>query len=613
MRFIKALFRFLWRALDGLRKVMHLIVLLFIFLVIAAAFSPSIPVLSDKAALLVDPEGALVEQLSGDPLDRAISEAYVQGRPETLLRDLLDAIRAAKTDHRIKALVLDLKSMSGGGIAKLEELSAAVRDFRSSGKPVIAVGDSYDQSQYYVASNADEIYLDPEGMVLIEGFGYFRTFLKDAIDKLAIDVNIFRAGKFKSYTDQFSRSDMSDQDKEESRVWLESLWASYQVGVVRARRLGPTAISDYTREFMAGVKAKGGDTAAFALERGLVTEIKPRREVDDRLKALAGEDEHTHSFNSISAVTYAKLVHSHRALQREGRGKVGVLIASGEIIDGEQPPGTIGGESTAKLIRDARFDKDLRALVLRVDSPGGSVFASEMIRREVQAFKATGRPVIVSMSSTAASGGYYISMNADEIWASPSTLTGSIGVFAVFPTFERTLGKVGVTVDGFGTTPLSGALRLDRTLNEDTKQFLQASVIHEYQQFIGKVADARGKPVQDIDDIAQGRVWSGQDAKMHGLVDHLGLFQDALDAAGRRAGLTKDFEVKYIERPLGWRLAFAQQVNSLAARAIHALSPREGLLQQVAHVWSPFDAELHRLARIASQRESYYYCPCTVE
>ena len=613
MRIIRSIFRFLWLALDGLRKFLHLIVLLFIFLAIGAVLSPAMPVLGDKAALIIDPEGTLVEQLAGDPLDRAISEAYVQGRAETLLRDLVDSIHAAKNDRRIQALVLDLQHMNGGGLAKLEELSAAVRDFRSSGKPVIAMGDSYDQSQYYVAANADEIYLDPKGLVLLDGYGYFRTFFKEAIDKLAIDVNIFRAGKFKSYTEQFSRSDMSDQDKEESSAWLNSLWKSYQSGVTRARHLTDTAVNDYAQDFVNASKSKNGDSAAFALERGLVTELKTRREVEERLKAITGENEHTHSFKSVSAWDYIKLVHSQRVLKRNGRGNVGVLIASGEILEGEQPPGSIGGESTAKLVRDARFDKDLRALVLRVDSPGGSVFASELIRREVQAFKATGRPVIVSMSSTAASGGYYISMNADEIWASPATLTGSIGVFAVFPTLQRTLNKFGVNVDGIGTTPFTGALRMDRTLSEDTKQFLQVSVEHEYQQFIGNVAEARSKPVQDIDAIAQGRVWSGEDAKARGLVDHLGSFQDAMDAAARRAGLSKDYDVKFLERSLGWRAAFAQQVNALAARAIHALNPQASLLQSLRGAMDPLQAELRRVARVAASSEVYYYCPCTVE
>jgi protease IV len=412
MKTLATIFGFVWRVLDALRKVMHLIVLLVLFLGLAAALSPSIPIVPHKTALVIAPQGALVEQLAGDPFDRAVAELYGQQRAETLVRDLTDAIEAAKTDKRVEALVLDVGSMAGGGVAKLEEVARAVRDFRTSGKKVYAYGEGFDQAQYYLAAHADEIYLDPQGLILIDGFGYYRTFLKGLIDKLAVDVNVFRAGKFKSYTDQFSRSDMADTEEEESLGWLNSLWSQYQAGVVKARRLEEGAIADYANNFAALAKAQRGDLAAVALEKKLVTDLKSRREFEDQMKGLVGEDEDNHTFRAVAHWDYLANVRPARALHLDG-DRVGVVVASGEILDGEQPPGTVGSDSLARLLREALYEEAVKAVVLRIDSPGGSVFASEVIRREVDALRKAGKPVVASMSSVAASGGYYIAMDAD--------------------------------------------------------------------------------------------------------------------------------------------------------------------------------------------------------
>jgi len=610
MKFLRNLFSFLARGLDVLRKVLHLIVLLVIFGLLIGLLSPRIPIVPQQAALVLAPQGAIVEQLSGDPFQRAIAEAYGQGTAETLLRDLVDAVRAAQKDQRIKALVLDLGGMSGGGIAKMEELAAAIREFKASGKKVIALGEGYDQLQYYVAANADEIYLDPQGLVLIEGYGYYRTFLKGAIDKLAVEVNVFRAGKFKSYTDQFSRADMSEQEREESLAWLNSIWAQYQATVTKARGLEAGAIAAYVDEFAANTRARQGDLAAVALERGLVTEIKSRHQVEEELKALVGEDEDEHTYQGIFHWDYLHAVQPARKLHTGDR--LGVVVASGEILDGDQPPGTIGSDSAVRLLRKARYDDAIKGVVLRIDSPGGSMLASEIIRREIDALRDAGKPVIASMSSTAASGGYYIAMDADEIWASPTTLTGSIGVFAVVPTFQQTLEKIGVTTDGVGTTKLAGALGVDRSLTPEAKEILQASVEHAYDTFIGHVAAARNKPVNEIDAVAQGRVWSGVDASTHGLVDKLGSYRQALDAAAVRAKLGKDYNVEYIEPALGWREALAHQSQVLAARVTRALVPEQPWLQTARKMFSPIEAELARLARFNDPMQTYYYCMCSV-
>lgn len=611
MKAIAAFFSFVWRALDALRKVMHLIVLLVLFLGIAAALSPRIPIVPHKTALVIAPQGALVEQLAGDPFDRAIAELYGQQRAETLVRDLTDAIAAAKDDERVEALVLDLGHMAGGGVAKLEEVAAAIRDFRTSGKKVIAFGEGYDQAQYYIAAQADQVYLDPQGLVLIDGFGYYRTFLKGLIDKLQIDVNVFRAGKFKSYTDQFSRSDMSETEEEESLAWLNALWSQYQAGIVKARGLDEGAIAAYANDFAASAQAQGGDLAAVALDKKLVTELKSRREFAEEMKGLVGEDEDQHTYRSVPHWDYLAAVRPMRALHRDG-DRVGVVVASGEILDGEQPPGTVGSDSLARLLRDALHDDAIKAVVLRIDSPGGSVFASEEIRREVDALRDAGKPVVASMSSVAASGGYYIAMDANEIWASPSTLTGSIGVFAVFPTVERTLGKFGISIDGVGTTPLADSLRLDRTLQDQAKQILQSSVEHTYREFVGHVASARKKSFDDIDAVAQGRVWAGVDAHQRGLVDHLGSFKDALNSAAKLAKLGDDYHIQYIEPPLGWREAIALQSQALAARFARAVAPERQLFTPARRWFAPVEAELARLSRFTDPKQVYYYCPCAV-
>jgi protease-4 len=618
MKTIAAIAGFLWRVLDGMRKVMHFLVLLALFLIIAMLVSPNIPVVPHKAALVIAPQGPLVEQLSGDPFERAVAEAYGEHRAETLLRDVIEAIETARNDQRIELLVLDLGQMSGGGIAKLEEVAAAIRDFRASGKKVIAFGENYDQAQYYLAAQADEIYLDPQGLVLIEGFGYYRTFLKGVIDKLSVDVNVFRAGKYKSYTDQFSRSDMSEQEEQESLAWLSALWTQYTTNIDKANtdnsRSGPEGgggIAAYATGYAQLAKDHSGNLAEGALEKGLVTELKSRRDFEEQIKAIVGEDEEDHGYRGIAHWDYLAAVRSSKPLL-EG-DHIGVVVASGEIVDGEQPPGTIGGDSTAKLLRDALYDEHVKAIVLRIDSPGGSMFASEVIRREIEALHKAGKPVIASMSSTAASGGYYIAMGADQIWASPATLTGSIGVFAVFPTVERTLGKVGVTVDGVGTTPLAGSLRLDRTLNDSARDILQTSIEHAYSVFVGHVAEARKKSFEDIDAVAQGRVWAGIDAEKNGLVDKLGSFKDALNAAAAAAKLGKDYKVDYIEPALGWRAALATRSQVLAARVTRALLPEPQFLAQARELLAPFETELSRLARFGRDPlQVYYYCACSV-
>jgi protease IV len=607
---LKGFFGLVWRILEGIRRVLHLVLLLVIFGFILAALHTSMPVVPRTAALVIAPEGELVEQLASDPVRRAFGQASGGPAPETLLRDVTDAIAAAKSDSRIKLIVLDLGSLDTSGLSKLQEIGAALRDFRGSGKRVVVAADSLDQTQYYLAAQAGEVYLDPMGLVYLDGFSYYRMFLKDAIDKLGVDVNVFRAGTYKSYTDQFSRSDMAQSERDESSVWLQALWNAYQQDVTRARSLPAGALTDFISDEPAALTAVNGDAAKLALQRGLVTALKSRRQMADELKVLVGEDEDTHSFNSIPMNQYLTSVRSKRALKSKSDSKVGVVVASGEILDGRQPPGTIGGESTADLLRQARYDNTVKAVVLRVDSPGGSMFASEQILREVQTLRKAGKPVVVSMSTYAASGGYYISAAANQIFASPTTLTGSIGVFSVVPTFQRTLEKLGVKVDGLGTTTLAGDMRQDRPLTAASRQILQTSVDHAYSEFLRRVGDGRKKPVEDVDKIAQGRVWAGVDAQRIGLVDHLGGLKDATDAAAKLAELGSDYDVDYIEPELSLRQELLMQLRSetlYMGQMAGIIPPRS----DIERVLDPVLEQARAIAKLNDPRGLYAYCWCS--
>ena len=553
----------IWRGLDGLRKFLHLVVLLTIFGFVVGALRTSIPHIADESALVIAPKGEIVEQLSGSAVDQAMARVQGDAREETLLWDLVDALKAAKKDARIAAVVLDLNSMTAGGQPTLAELTAAIKDFRSSGKKVVAHATSFMQESYYVAAAADEIYLDPMGLVAIDGYERYRTYYKDLFDKLGVEINLFRVGAYKSAAEVYVRTDMSPEDREESIAYLNALWFNYRKAVAEARGLTPTDISDYVNNSVPAMLAAKGNSAKVALDAKLVTGLKSSLDVERRMVELVGGDSKKteekveadksdagESYNSTSLEDYLRVVQAEKRARSGGKDKIGVIIAAGEILDGSQPPGSVGGETAAMLIRQAREDEDVKAIVLRVDSPGGSVFASEQIYREVRAAQEAGKPVVVSMGDLAASGGYYIASSADEIWAHPATITGSIGIFGAIPTFQNTLNKIGVSVDGVGTTKLSGQLRLDRPLGEDAKVLLQSFIERGYEEFLAHVAEGRKKTRDEVHAIAQGRVWIGTDAKSNGLVDHLGLFDQAVKSAAKLAELTDDYEVERIEPEL---------------------------------------------------------------
>ncbi|RLE17218.1 MAG: signal peptide peptidase SppA, partial [Acidobacteria bacterium] len=518
---------------------------------IVVAFSGGGPEVPKSTVLVVAPAGNLVEQLGGDPIEKMKQEMMGGSEPETLLKDLVDAISSAKEDERVKALVLDFDKLGSGGLTKLQDLGAAIDDFKSSGKPVIATGDEYSQSGYYLAAHADEIFLHPMGMVMLDGFGRYRTYYKDGIDRLELDWNIFKVGTFKSAVEPYLRNDMSPAAREANVEWMGDLWRAFLTDTSEARGLPLEELVAYSENIGALIEAVDGDTAKAALNAGLIDTIATRDQVRDRLIELVGEDEDSHSYYRVSVDDFLEAEGGDRTGEKAKGDLVGVVVARGMILGGSQPPGKIGGDSTSALIRQARQDDSVKAIVLRVDSGGGSAFASEIIRRECQLAKEQGKPVVISMGSVAASGGYWISMASDEIWAHPTTITGSIGIFGMFPTYQKPLAKyLGMRVDGVGTTSLSGAFRPDRELDPEIGKIIQSIINRGYHEFITLAAEARGVTPEDIDSIAQGRVWSGEDAHSLGLIDQLGGLDDAIASAAKLADLGDEFSVKYIEKEL---------------------------------------------------------------
>jgi protease IV len=600
---IRRLLSLAWHTVDITRRVfLNLLFLLLMLVALVAIFADDETPVPAGAALVLAPRGQIVEQLSYEPPALLLVREGVEeeNRNESLLSDLLTALELAAEDQRIGAVVLDLSHLESSGLSKLQELGRALTQFRTSGKPVIACGDHYTQTQYYLAAHADEVYLDPMGAVFLRGFGAYRGYYHSALEKLRIQVHVFRVGTYKSALEPYVRDDMSAADRGATLAWLDTLWGAYCSDIAAQRELSPQAIRALVQEMPSHVDRLGGDMAQLAVEQNLVDDLMRRHQLRQRLIELVGEDDG--DFRQISMSRYLDSPRPDHKLLASAKQQVGVIVARGLILDGKQRNGRIGSETLAALLRRARRDAEVQAVVLRIDTGGGSAFAAEVIRQEVLQTVAAGKPVVASLSSVAASGGYWIAAAADQIWASPTTLTGSIGIFGAFPTFERSLDALGVHVDGVGTTERAGAFDLRQPLAPGLSQMLQRNVERGYERFLEVVAEGRGMTRDQVDSVAQGRVWSGLSAQELGLVDALGDLDAAVAAAAELAGL-ESYGTVLIESELDPRELL---MRWLAGLATGVMAPRDShWLYSLQHLTD----QLSILAHMNDPQGLYAWCP----
>jgi len=599
------------RGLDLLRRIITNLLFLLIIAIIVVSLrgdiGPSVP---QKAALVLAPRGNLVDKYGSNPADQAVDNLLGQQHRDTRVRDLVTALHRAAHDRRIRVAVLDLSDMGHGGLSKLQEIGRAMRAFRKAGKKIFAYSDNYDQDQYYLASQATAAYMDPMGNLIIRGFGMYNDYYKGLLDKLKVDVHVFRVGKYKSAVEPYIRNDMSPAAREDNRAWLNDLWHSYVTDVQKARGLQPGTIQNYADHYASLLSRVGGDSGELAVKQGLLDGLETHDQLDHKIAGIvgAGDGSARVPFRHISDQNYLAATRG-QGQPKHPKGEVGIIVASGMIVDGRNVPGAISSDNMAGLIRRARRNDAVKAVVLRVDSPGGSAFGAEIIRRQVQLTRKAGKPVVVSMGSLAASGGYWISMDANRILASPTTLTGSIGVFGMVPTLQKSLAAIGVHSDGVGTTRLAGGMRLDRPLSPEAGRAIQEMVDHTYHQFVEGVAQARGMTPAAVQKIAQGHVWSGEAAVKNGLVDQLGGLGQAVKEAAKMAGL----------KPGEYRRSYIRQPLSLGNRIIAWLggaAPR-GALASVVPGWMPnalvSTPRPLRLLLTRDPRHIYALCECRAE
>lgn len=548
---VALVFSWVWKILSTGATVAINLVFLVSLLAFASLFifrpETEIP---NESALILAPEGNIVEGRSTvDPLTRVIDRlAGITVPQETPLQDILDAIDNAAVDDRIKMLVIAPSSLGNAGFNQLRDIGRSIERFKNSGKIVVAADNAFNQSQYYLAAHADEIYLNPMGNVDLHGFGVFRLYFKELLDKLDINFHVFKVGEFKSALEPFLRDDMSPAAKEANRQWLGNLWDTYCRDIGKQRGLTVQIINDFINTMDQSLQRAKGDTAVMALNAGLIDGLKTRQQLEDYLGGIVGKGENGVGFNHVTLYNYLKTVTPSYTSRSAETPAVGIIVAEGNIVTGPGNIDQIGAESLIRKIQKARLDNTVKAVVLRIDSGGGSAFASELIRQELILTRNAGKPVVISMGSMAASGAYWLSADADAIVASPVTLTGSIGIFGALPTFEETLARAGIYNDGIGTTSIAGGFSPTRDLTPALSRVLQLNVEQGYRQFISIVAKGRGMPVDKVERIAEGRVWDGTTAMKLGLVDEIGSMRDAVDRAAKLAGLSADTAV-YIDLP----------------------------------------------------------------
>jgi protease-4 len=590
----------------ALSNILFLLVLVVLYLLYAGGAPEPLP---ENAALLLNPMGVIVDETTQvDPLRALMGNPSPEDR-EILLQDLIEAIDYARDDPAINSLVMELDWLVYIGISKTQELVRALADFRATGKPIVAVGDYYTQDQYLLASQADAVIMHPLGAVALEGYASYRQYFREALEKLSINVHVFRAGEYKSAAEHILRNDMSPGEKAVTERWLGLLWRQYTASLEQDRELAEGSIDRYVNEYAALVSAYDGDAARMALEQGLVDHLLTRSESNDYLAEMVGAVDEDGLYE---AVPFEQYLFRKKPLGFSGESgpRVAVITAQGMMLPGEQPPGTIGGDSLAHLIKSTAEQDGVKAIVLRIDSGGGSVFAAEVIRQQLLEVRASGLPVVVSMGGVAASGGYYIAAEADEIWATPGTITGSIGVYAMFPTVENLLERLGVHTDGVGTTELAGSLRLDRPLNPQVESVVTSSIDFSYRSFLQIVAEGRGMSLEEADALGQGRVWGAEDAFANGLVDSLGSLEEAIDAAAARADLA-DYEVEFVQPYRSPRDLFLQQLSERVGSM--GQWPRSATSVVLDRLLAPVARAVGELEMLQDPRHLYMRCvPCGV-
>jgi protease IV len=557
------IFKYAGRFFTLIRNFFLNLLLFLVLIAIIFAFIPrevSQPPLG--TVLSLDISGDIVEEkkLVGS-LEKLFKESFSfnASEPETVLQDILDVINTSAKDDNIASLLLNLKDMGHAGINQLQNIGQALNRFKAAGKTVVAAEDYYTQSQYFLASYANKILINPMGGVDIHGFGAYRLYFKDALDKLEVDYNVFKVGTYKSALEPFTRNSMSPADQQQNELWLSALWQVYTDEIAKHRNISLNALHHYTDNIDEALHSTHGNTAQLALQTGLVDQIATRQEAISYLASLSPQP--SDSPHILSFRDYLDSITSSYQADSSQNSVVGLIIAEGTILPGNQPQGMIGGDSLADLIKKARENKEIKALVLRINSGGGSAFASEVIRQELLELKKSGKPFVVSMGAVAASGGYWIAADADEIWASPATITGSIGIFGAIPTFNKTLASLGIYSDGTGTTPLSAGLDLTQPLPEQLKSAIQQTIAYNYDQFLQIVANGRNLKKAKVAQLAEGRVYDGQTAKTLGLVDEMGSLEDAIGAAAKLAKL-ESYSTEYIRPQVSAKDHFLQYLTT---------------------------------------------------
>jgi len=605
----------LWRGLDATRRfVLNLLFLLVLIALLIAIFGGGVKPLASDTALVLDLKGELVEERAGSVRDSVVAGLSGNARHLVQLRDVLKALDHAGKDDKIKTVVLLLDELDGGGLASLREIGAAIDRVKAKGKTVIAWGGSYDQKRYLVAAHANEIYLHPMGMVMIEGFGRHRNYYRDALDKVGVTVNLMKVGTYKSFAEPYIGNGPSQAAQEADSFLYNALWTNYTAEVEKARKLPAGSLAKGIDELPQRMAAANGNAGKVALDWKLIDGLKTRDEVRAMLIKRGVYDASNKTFRQVGFEDYVE-----RYPDKRLGDAVAVVVAAGDITEGMGGPGMVGGLSTSNLIRAAREDKQVKALVLRVNSPGGSAYGSELIRRELELTRAAGKPVVVSMGDVAASGGYWISMAADEVIADQSTVTGSIGVFAILPTADKVVDKLGIHTAGVTTTWLADAYNPLRPLDPRFGQLIQSSINHIYDEFTTKAAIARHTSPEKIDAVGQGRVWTGAQAKERGLVDRLGSYGDALRSAARRANLGDDFRIAYAQPPTSLAERFLESLGLSDVQALNVQVKLGLLADPVAAAAlstgaaSGITRDLGWLSRVAERREPFAavtHCLC---